>query len=102
MYSWGFGEDGQLGHGEDEKFLAKPTKITRDHLNSRICQICASDFLSAALSGTSRPLHIELDLNRGVSPFRPIRRQDTKIGGCHLAFSPLLLYMSLGFNNESS
>ena len=40
---------------------------------------------------------IELDLNRGVSPFGPIRRQDTKIGGCHLAFSPLLLYRGEGW-----
>ena len=35
---------------------------------------------------------IELDLNRGVSQFGPIRRQDTKRGGCHLAFFPILLY----------
>ena len=31
---------------------------------------------------------IEPDLNRGVYPFGPIRRQDTKVGGCHLAFFP--------------
>ena len=40
--------------------------------------------------------NIELDLNRGVNPFGPIRRQDTKIGGCYLAFSPLLLYRGEG------
>ena len=34
---------------------------------------------------------IELDLNRGVKPFGPIIRQDTKIGGCHLAFPPINL-----------
>ena len=39
---------------------------------------------------------IELDLNRGVKPFGPIKRQDKKIGGCHLAFSPLLLYRGEG------
>ena len=34
----------------------------------------------------------ELVLNRGVNLFGPIRRQDTKIGGCHLAFFPPLLW----------
>ena len=29
---------------------------------------------------------MELDMKRGVKPFQPIRRQDTKIGGCHIAF----------------
>ena len=45
---------------------------------------------------------IELDLNRGVSPFGPIRRQDTKIGGCHLAFFPITFVQGRGLNNESS
>ena len=42
-------------------------------------------------------VNIELDLNRGINPFGPIRRQDTKIGDCHLAFSPLLLYRVEGW-----
>ena len=33
-------------------------------------------------------LCIKLNPNRGVILFWPIRRQDTKIGGCHLAFFP--------------
>ena len=45
---------------------------------------------------------IELDLNRGVSPFGPIRRQDTKIGGCHLAFFPITFVQGRGLNSESS
>ena len=32
---------------------------------------------------------IKLYLNREVKPVRHIRRQDTKIGDCHLAFSPI-------------
>ena len=39
---------------------------------------------------------IELDLNRGVNLFWSIREQDTIIGGCYLAFSPLLLYRGEG------
>ena len=35
---------------------------------------------------------IEFYRNRKVSPAGPIRRQDIKIGGCHLAFSHLLKY----------
>ena len=31
---------------------------------------------------------IEMDLNRGVNLIGPIRRQDTKVGGRHIAFSP--------------
>ena len=37
-----------------------------------------------------------LDLNRGVNPFGPVRRQGTNIGGCHLAFTPPLLYRGEG------
>ena len=40
---------------------------------------------------------IELDLNRGVNPFGPIRRQDTKIGGRHFAFFPLHLCRDEGW-----
>ena len=35
---------------------------------------------------------IEFYRNRKVSPAGPIRRQDIKIGDCHLAFSHLLKY----------
>ena len=31
--------------------------------------------------------NIRAGLNRGVNPFGPISRQDTKIRGCHFAFS---------------
>ena len=41
-------------------------------------------------------------LNRGVSPFEPMRRQDTKIGGCHLAFFPITFVQGRGLNSESS
>ena len=44
-----------------------------------------------------RYITIELDLNGGVNPFGQIRRQDTKIGGCHLAFVPLLLFRGKGW-----
>ena len=39
---------------------------------------------------------LELYLNRVVKPFGPIKRQDTKLGGCHLSFHPLLLYRGEG------
>ena len=39
---------------------------------------------------------IELVLNRAINLFGPIIRHDTKIGGCHLAFSPLLWYRGEG------
>ena len=45
--------------------------------------------------------NIELDLNRGVNPFGPIRRQDTEIGGCHLVFFPITFVQGRGLNSES-
>ena len=42
---------------------------------------------------------IELELNSGVKPFGPIRRQDTKIGGCHLAFFPIVFVQGRGLNS---
>ena len=41
---------------------------------------CSTKIVAAMLK------NIELDLNRGVNPFGPISRQDTKIRGCHFAF----------------
>ena len=47
-------------------------------------------------------LDIELDLNNGVNQFRPIRGQDSKIGGYHLAFCPTTFVLGRGLNSESS
>ena len=45
---------------------------------------------------------IDANLNRGVIPSGPIRRQDTKIGGCHLAFFPITFVQGQGLNSQSS
>ena len=47
-------------------------------------------------------LTIELYLDRAVKLFGPIRRLDTKIGGCHLAFSPINFVQGRGLNSGSS
>ena len=48
-------------------------------------------------------LYIELDLNGGVKPFWPIKGQDTKLGGCNLAFSHITctFVQGRGLNSES-
>ena len=75
--------------------------------NFRIVSIIMNKKSFMQLSLTPGPLShciqpIELDLNRGVSPFGPIKRQDTKIGGCHLAFFPITIVQGRGLNSESS
>ena len=47
-------------------------------------------------------LTIEIYLNRAVKLFGPIKRLDTKIGGCHLAFSAITFVQRRGLNNGSS
>ena len=46
-------------------------------------------------------LYIELDLNGGVKMFGPIKGQDTKLGGCILAFSHITFLQGRGLNSES-
>ena len=46
--------------------------------------------------------HIKMELNRGVNPSVPITKQDTRIGGCRLAFFPLNFVQGRGLNSESS
>ena len=50
VYSWGSGTDGQLGHGDEQTFLSKPMGLA-EHFSCRVCQVAASDSLSAALTG---------------------------------------------------
>ena len=44
---------------------------------------------------------IQLDLNGGVKMFWPIKGQDTKLGGCILAFSHITFVQGRGLNSES-
>ena len=57
------------------------------HVLTCLCE-CGKLTGQSRASVKKKLLCIELDLNRGGNPFGPIRRQDTKIGGCHLPFFP--------------
>ena len=52
MYTWGSGRDGQLGHGEDVKFVTGPRLIEEnDEFKDKIAFIEAKELFSAAITG---------------------------------------------------
>ena len=63
--------------------------------------------LQVSLSGcqniNSLPkIYKEIYLNRVVKPFKTIKRQVSKIGGCHLAFSPSIFVQGGRLNSDFS
>ena len=52
MYSWGYGPEGQLGHGEDVIFLNTPRRLRSPELSGQVASIACGDNFSAAITGT--------------------------------------------------
>ncbi|XP_067885103.1 uncharacterized protein [Heterodontus francisci] len=50
VYSWGTGQEGQLGQGANMKFLAKPCCVSIHQLQGCVQQIAAGDCYSCALT----------------------------------------------------
>ncbi|KAL4228163.1 Ultraviolet-B receptor uvr8 [Mactra antiquata] len=50
VYTWGSGHDGQLGHGENIKFLNSPRRVKDRHVICKCVQISCGETFSAAIT----------------------------------------------------
>ena len=51
VYTWGAGMDGQLGHGEQIRFLEYPKRVKDRHIAGKAIQIGSGETYSAAVTG---------------------------------------------------
>ena len=50
VYSWGTGQEGQLGHGVSVRYLSKPRRIKQPDLDYKVVQVQCGQVYSAALT----------------------------------------------------
>lgn len=51
VYTWGQGNEGQLGHGQAIKFLSHPRRVKDRHVSCKCIQISCGEAFSAAVTG---------------------------------------------------